>query len=356
MIRIFDPVLPNKELVKQSIDEIFETGLLTNFGKYCGLFEDKIKELVGCKYAVAVTNCDTALKLCISALEMSRVVLPTFTFNSTWMGVAWNGIKDIIVDVDPQTLLVDLNTIEEYAKTGVKDFLLVNVFGNLYDIDELNTLKNKYNLNILFDSAHSFGSTYKGKKSGNFGYTECFSFSATKVITSGEGGVICTDDPKLYNKLKYMRNYGFQLYYNSIYQGCNGKLTEMNSIVGYHSMNIFSDVLQNKKNNVNHMKERLKNKYSFQKLNPSVDSCYKDFILLDIDYEKVSKALKDADIQHKKYFLPLHMQNIVKSARFWYKYKFPNAEIVYKNSVCIPAHAKLTSQEIDTICEVLNAV
>src|SRR3990167_5386796 len=318
MIRIFDPVLPDKELVKQSIDEIWETGQLTNFGKYCQLFEEEVKKYTGAKYVLAVSNCDTALKLCVKAMKMKNVVMPTFTFNSTYMAVAWSNIPYKIIDINPNTLLVDLDKVAAIAEDGYyKDFILVNVFGNMYGIDYLDFLRNKYGLNILFDSAHSFGSVYKGKKSGNLGFTECFSFSATKVITSGEGGVICTDDPKLYNKLKYTRNYGFQVDYNSLYQGCNGKLTEMNAIVGYHSMNIFSDVLQNKKNNVNHMKERLKNKYSFQKLNPSVDSCYKDFILLDIDYEKVSKALKDADIQHKKYFLPLHMQNIVKSARFW---------------------------------------
>lgn len=354
MIRLFDPVLPDVELVKSSVDEIFSTGQLTNFGKYCCLFEEKVKEYVGCKYAVAVSSCDTALKMCVYALDMRKVILPTFTFNSTWMSVEWNNSVFMLADIDPKTLLIDLNDIENYAKKGYKDYILVNVFGNMYDIDALNFLRDKYELNILFDSAHSFGSTYKEKKSGDLGYTECFSFSATKVITSGEGGVICTNDDNLYQKLKYIRNYGFQGDYNSIYRGCNGKLSEMNSIVGYHSMGIFQDVLFRKKQVVNDLKDRLKDKFAFQQIIPSVVSCYKDFILLDIDYQRVSDALRNSNVPHKRYFLPLHKQKEI--SRWMLATSFPNAEKVYSSSVCIPAHAKLTTEEIEEICITLNNI
>lgn len=357
MIRIFDPVLPDKELVKQSVDEILSNGQLTNFGKYCQLFEEKVRNYIGCKYAVAVSNCDTALRLCISALNMKRVVIPTFTFNSTWMALHWNNVSDHIVDINPRTLLVDLDFIENIIKTrGYRDFLLVNVFGNVYDIDGLNFLRDKYGLNILLDSAHSFGSSYKGKQSGNLGYTECFSFSATKAITCGEGGIVCTDDDKLYEKLKYMRNYGFQSDYNSQHLGLNGKFNELNAIVGYHSMNILDNVLSQKKRNVYILKENLKNKYKFQEITFGVDSSYKDFILLDVDYEKVSNALKEKDIQHKRYFLPLHMQNYVKAETKGPFKSFPDSEKAYNNSVCIPAHAKLTNDEIWEICQTLNNI
>lgn len=351
MIRLFDPVLPDVELVKRSVDEIFSTGQLTNFGKYCNLFEEKVREFVGCKYVISSPSCDTALKMCVYALGMKKIVIPTFTFNSTWMAAEWCGGNFILADIDSETLLVDLNEIERLAKIGYKDFILVNVFGNMYDLDALNLLKNKYNLNILFDSAHSFGSTYKEKKSGNLGYVECFSFSATKIITSGEGGMVCTDDPVLYKKLKYIRNYGFQSDYNSIYRGCNGKMSEMNAIIGYHSMGIFEDVLSKKQNIVSALKQKL-NKFSFQKITAGVQSCYKDFILLDVDRPYVSQLLQDKNIPHKRYFLPLHKQDEI-SRRSPYG-SFPNAEKVYERSICIPAHAKLTAEEIDIICMVLN--
>ena len=355
MIRIFDPVLPDKELVKQSIDEIWETGQLTNFGKYCQLFEEEVKKYTGAKYVLAVSNCDTALKLCVKAMKMKNVVMPTFTFNSTYMAVAWSNIPYKIIDINPNTLLVDLDKVAAIAEDGhYKDFILVNVFGNMYGIDYLDFLRNKYGLNILFDSAHSFGSVYKGKKSGNLGFTECFSFSATKVITSGEGGVICTDDETLYNKLKYMRNYGFQRSYDSLYQGCNGKISELNAIVGYHSMKIFDSVLERKKRNINILKQALGSKYKFQVVADSVDSCYKDFVLLDIDYEKVSSALDIAGIQNKRYFLPLHRQHeVVEKANCE---RCVNANFVYENSICIPAHAKLSDEEIETICLTLNKI
>ncbi|MEK6880521.1 MAG: DegT/DnrJ/EryC1/StrS family aminotransferase, partial [Nanoarchaeota archaeon] len=167
----------------------------------------------------------------------------------------------------------------------------------------------------------------------------------------------CTDDEKLYSKLKYMRNYGFQFDYNSKYIGCNGKFSEMNAIVGYHSMAILDDVLERKKKNVNVLKENLKRKYKFQEITNGVDSSYKDFILLDVDYEKVSKALTERDIQHKRYFLPLHLQDFVKNITVEAnKYPLPNSEKVYNNSVCIPAHAKLTDDEIKIICYALNNI
>lgn len=354
MIRLFDPILPDVELIKSSVDEIFSTGQLTNFGKYCCLFEEKVREFVGCKYVISTPSCDTALKMCVYALGMKKIVIPTFTFNSTWMASEWNAGMFFLSDIDSETLLIDLNTIENYAKKGWTDFILVNVFGNMYDIDSLNFLKNKYNLNILFDSAHSFGSTYKDIKSGNLGYTECFSFSATKVITSGEGGMICTNDFALYEKLKYIRNYGFQGDYNSIYRGCNGKMSEMNAIVGYHSMNIFEDVLIKKRNVVLSLKEKLKNKFRFQKITSGVQSCYKDFILLEVDYPCLSKVFQDKQIPHKRYFLPLHKQDEIR--RYMQDASFPNAEKVYNSSVCIPAHAKLTTEEVEKICTTLNNI
>src|SRR5687768_14616089 len=115
-MRLFDPVLPDKEEIKAVIDDIWTTGQLTNFGKYNNLFEEKVKELVGCKYAIAVTNCDLALKLCVSAMfgRQEKVAIPTFTFNSTYMAAEWNNSDVYLMDVDPETLLVDLETIERY--------------------------------------------------------------------------------------------------------------------------------------------------------------------------------------------------------------------------------------------------
>jgi dTDP-4-amino-4,6-dideoxygalactose transaminase len=352
-MKLFDPVLPDKEEIKAIIDDIWSTGQLTNFGKYNNLFEEKIQELVGCKHAIAVTNCDLALKLCVNNLfgVESKVALPSFTFNSTYMAPAWNSNETYLMDVNKETLLVDLNTIERYHKQyDIRNFILVNTFGNLYDIDELNFLKNKYHLNILFDSAHSFFSTYKNKKSGNLGYTECFSFSATKLITSAEGGVICTDDTNLYQNLKFARNYGFYKDYDSIMIGSNGKLSELNAAIGYASLKYVDSVLIEKLNNVEFLKKHLGNLFEFQKITDGVKSSYKDFILLNLNVDPgyLQKQLEKDDIPSKRYFLPLHHQTaIVDHATDDLTYV--NTDTVYDTSLCIPCHAKLTKQELNKI-------
>ncbi|MHA2366124.1 MAG: DegT/DnrJ/EryC1/StrS family aminotransferase [Candidatus Hodarchaeales archaeon] len=351
MIKIAEPFLPDKEKLKEIIDDIWDTKQISNYGKYLQLFEEKVREYTGCYYVLGVSNCDTALKLSLSTMGMcDHICIPTFTFNATLMAALWNGCGVKLLDINKKTLLVDLNVIEDNAKIGYKNFLLVNIFGNLYDIDSLNFLREKYGLKILFDSAHSFGSSYKCMKSGNLGYTECFSFSPTKLITSGEGGIICTDDKSIYDKLLYARNYGFYGDYNSKIIGSNGKLSELNAAVGYLSMDILDDLFVKKEKIVKIFHDKLGTEH-FQIINLHVRTTNKDIIVLDLeDSEKTIKKMEDNDIQVKKYFLPLHMQDICTESTI----SLPNSEHVYENSICIPSHYNLKDEEVEKICDILE--
>jgi len=362
MIPTSKPVLPDKELIKAAIDDIWSTNKLSGYGKYGLMFEEKAKEFTGAKYALAVSSGDMALKLSMASMKPwgRELAMPTFTFNSTYMAADWNSYSIHLMDINPRTLLVPLETIEWMVKSqDIRTFVLVNTFGNMYDINELNYLKSRYELTILFDSAHSFGSEYRGKRSGGLGYTECFSFSPTKLITSGEGGIICTDSADMYEELQKRRNYGMIGDYNSTVQGCNGKISEINAAIGAYSIDMLSDLVEKKNEIVFKLMCRINAKAQsgmnwcphFQELTPWVRSTYKDFIVFglcdDMNMDPQGK-LEKAGIQTKRYFLPLHKQMYCHDGN-----SFPNADDVYRNSLCIPSHTSLADEEIDFIVDEL---
>ena len=351
--------LPEKQLIKDAIDSIWETKQISNFGKYANLLENKACEYIGNKFCLCVSNCDIALKLCVNALGMSgkKVALPTYTFVSTYMAAEWNNCDIHLLDINKETLLVDLQKIEEcVVQKGIRDFLLVNVFGNLYNIDDLNYLKNKYDLNIFFDSAHSFGSSLNGVKSGNFGYTECFSFSPTKVITSGEGGIISCHNEEIYKKLILMRKHGFLKDYNTVMKSVNAKIPEISCAILYYSIGIIDELLKKKHKIVNKYKNNLN--YSFQKIDDGVFSVFKDFILLGIESENIKKIIsvfQKEGIEYKKYFYPLHFQKYILENNPNLGI-YDNANYVYDSSICIPSHTLLTDEETDKILEILRSI
>jgi perosamine synthetase len=361
MIPTSKPVLPNKELIKAVIDDIWSTNKLSGFGKYGQMFEEKAKQFTGARYVLAVSSGDMALKLAMASMKTwgRELAMPTFTFNSTYMAADWNNFNIHLMDIDRDTLLVPLETIERLVvNDDIRTFVLVNTFGNMYNIDDLNYLKSRYDLNVLFDSAHSFGSEYGGKRSGGCGYTECFSFSPTKLITSGEGGLICTDSTDLYEEVQKRRNYGMLGDYNSTVQGCNGKISEINAAIGAYSIDMLSDLVEKKNEVVMKIQTKLNEKYEddnammhwwphYQHLTPYVRSTYKDFIVFGMPYCS-QERLEKVGIQTKKYFLPLHKQ------LYCHQYgDFTNANDVYNNSLCIPSYTSLADDEINYIVEQL---
>ena len=211
-IPVCEPTLLGNEL--KYVTDAVQTGWISSAGRYVTEFEQKFAEYCGCKYGVAVCNGTFALHLALVALGVGRgdeVIIPDFTMIATAFSVCYTGATPVFVDADPKTLNIDVTKIEEKITSRTKAIIPVHLFGLMCDMDAINFIAKKYNLKVLEDAAEAHGAEYKGRKAGSCSDLAAFSFFANKNITTGEGGMVVTNDEQLYNRLRYHKNMCFPL-------------------------------------------------------------------------------------------------------------------------------------------------
>lgn len=227
------PNVGNRDRLLQRINDIFDRKWLTNNGPYVQELEQRIADLIGVKHCIAMCNGTVALEIAIRALGLSgEVIVPAFTFIATAHALYWQGIVPVFCDIDPSTHSIDPASVQKVITPRTTGIIGVHLWGKPCDVDALTEIAMKYNLKLLFDAAHAFGCSYKGRMVGNFGNAEVFSFHATKFFNTGEGEAVVTNDDDLARKIRLMRNFGFARYDGVIYIGTNGKMNEISAAVG----------------------------------------------------------------------------------------------------------------------------
>jgi dTDP-4-amino-4,6-dideoxygalactose transaminase len=363
---IISPSLPPLSSIVDQVDEILNTGMITNFSKYVRTFEDKCAEYLGSNYALSQSNATTGLMLAFQALGLTgEVIVPSFTFSATVHTLLWNNLTPVFVDIDPETYNIDPKLIENKISDKTSAILGVNIFGNPCDIDELERIAQKYKLKLVFDSAHAFGSKYKGKRLGVFGDAEIFSMSATKLLVTAEGGLITTKDKTLYDRLKLARNYGDPGDYNCQFVGFNSKMTEFSAILGLESLKTINDQIKRRNDLRNSFIEKLRKipGLHFQKIKKGNVTSVKDFsILVDekdfgINRDALVECLAHENIHSKKYFYPpIHLMNAYCDFRERYRDELPQTEFISKNIVCLPIHSKMQEATVHKICHAIEKI
>jgi dTDP-4-amino-4,6-dideoxygalactose transaminase len=231
------PNVGNRERLLARINDMLDRNWLTNDGPYVQQFEQQIAEVVGVRHCVAMCNGTVALEIAIRALGLTgEVIIPSFTFVATAHALQWQEITPVFCDIDPRTHCVDPRQVEKMITPRTTGILGVHTWGRACDIDALEEITRRRNLQLLFDGAHAFGCSYKGKPIGGFGRCEVFSFHATKFFNTFEGGAVLTNDDSLAEKMRLMRNFGFRGNDNVIYIGTNGKMTEVCAAMGLTSL------------------------------------------------------------------------------------------------------------------------
>ncbi|MEN3043907.1 MAG: DegT/DnrJ/EryC1/StrS family aminotransferase [Candidatus Hydrothermales bacterium] len=363
-IPISKPFTPKVKDIKDKFSEIFLTGQITN-GKYVKEFEDMICDYLNVPYAICVSSCTLGLVLTIKALSLegSKFIVPSFTFPATVTPLLWNNIEPKFVDIDSQTFNISIESIEESIDKDTKGILAVHVYGTPCDVESLERLAKKYNLVLLFDAAHAFGSKFKGSLIGSFGEAEVFSLSPTKTVVAGEGGVITTKNKVLAEKLRILRNYGDPGTNNFEYLGLNSRLSELHAILGIFSLKRVEEEVERRNELANIYMENLKDipGISFQKVKEYVRSTFKDFSII-IDEEKfglkrdiLKLALEKENIQVKRYFYPpCHKQKL-----FGEKYKDLNLKVTEKISlsvISLPIYSTLNKKDVIKICNCIKRI
>jgi dTDP-4-amino-4,6-dideoxygalactose transaminase len=359
MIPIVRPALPPLADYVKLLERIWSTKMLSNFAEYATALEALAAEYLGAACVLTVSSGDVALILALRALQLpprTRVLVPSFTFNSTVNAILWNDLRPVFVDIDPETFNIDPVDVERKID-GAGAILATHVFGNPAAVDELARIAGGAGARLIFDAAHGYGTLRRGRHVGTFGDAELFSLSGTKPVTSAEGGLFATSNPELAERFRYLRAYGFQYDYHSRYVGLNGKLSELHAGLGLLTLARIEEALAVRRVHVDHYLNRLGvvPGLTFQKVEPEDRSTYKDFAILFANGQErylAEAALGAAQVQTKRYFRPCHQMD---AYRQFAGGALPVTESVYRRILCLPLFEDLTANDVDSVCDTVIA-
>jgi dTDP-4-amino-4,6-dideoxygalactose transaminase len=358
VIPIVRPWLPPLEEYVTLLERIWETRMLSNFSEFSQIFEQQAADYLKVPETRAVVSCDIGMIVTLKSLGLpdgAPCFISDFTFNSTVNAAIWAGLTPRLVDVDPLTFNMSQDSLTLAMRGQPPGVVLAtHVFGNPCDVDSLRSAADAHGSRLVFDAAHAYGSTRGGTKVGGFGDAEIFSFSGTKLVTTGEGGLIATHDPELAERITYLRAYGFQNDYISRSPGLNGKLSELHAALGTLELDFIEPLLEQRLGLLARYHERLDGLVGWQQVRNEDRSTFKD-LAIDLGTgdrrEAVQGALRAADVQSKRYFVPLHTMPAYE--RYSGSGGYPATDNLHLKLLCIPLYADLALEEVDHICELV---
>lgn len=370
---VCEPLLEGNEL-KYIIDAV-ETGWISSAGKYVKLFEEKFADYCGAKYAVGVCNGTVALHLALTALGIKKgdeVIIPNFTMIASAFSVCYTGAYPVFVDADPDTWNIDVNKIEEKITERTKAIMPVSIFGLPCEMNEINRIGQKYGLKVIEDAAESHGAEYDGKRTGNIADITAFSFFANKNLTTGEGGMIVTNDISLYDKSRYFKNLCFPLDAPRNYLhadiGFNYRISNLHSAIGLAQIEKADFYRDKRIRNAGLYKKYLQNTewISFQKdYSDQVNNQEKKLnvhwmngILINSDKtnktrEELITYLKNKGIETRMFFNGMNKQPALQKYGCYCENEFPVTDNLSQNGLYLPSGSNLEEEDIKYISETI---
>jgi dTDP-4-amino-4,6-dideoxygalactose transaminase len=363
-IHVGRPNIGNKARLIDRIEDMLKRNWLTNNGPYVQEFERKLAGAVGVAHCVVMCNATISLEIAIRALGLSgEVIIPSFTFVATAHALQWQEITPVFCDIDGATHNIDPKKVEQMITPRTTGIIGVHTWGRACDVDALEAIARRRNLQLMFDAAHAFRCSYKGKAIGGFGRCEVFSFHATKFFNSFEGGAVLTDDAALADKMRLMRNFGFRGYDNVIYLGTNGKMTEVCAAMGLTSLESVDEFIEiNKRNYLSYRVEldgipgvQLTSYGGDEQKNYHYIVCEVDEIENGLTAEHLVQVLSAENVLARRYFFPgCHQMEPYRSF-------FPHAGLVLPetNKLCrrvliLPNGSTIDALAISQICQIIR--
>lgn len=360
------PNRPDKAVFMQHADDIWESAWLTNNGPKVQAFEVALCKMLGVKHAIPVCNATIGLQVAIRALgiDSGEVIVPSFTFVATAHCLEWQGITPVFCDVDPVTHCMDPAKIEQLITPRTRAILPVHVWGNICDVAAIDAIAKKHKLKVLYDAAHAFGCDYRGKMVGGFGDAEVFSFHATKVMNTFEGGCITTNDDEVARVIRLMINFGFIGKDQVTHVGSNGKMSEMSAAMGLASLDALDGFVTHNRRNYQQYRSRIA-EIAGLSLVEYDESGKHNFHYI------IVKVAEDAGISRDTIVRVLEAENVLARRYFYpgchrmepYCSLYPNAGMLLPETekltdvlLCLPNSTATTKVDIDNICWLLAYV
>jgi dTDP-4-amino-4,6-dideoxygalactose transaminase len=362
-IPIVRPVLPDLDSMEAGIQSMLSSGMVTK-GRYLAQFEQAIADHLGVKYAVGVSSCTSGLMLTYRGLGLTgEVVVPSFTFMATVSALVWCGLRPVYADVNPGTTNLDPASAEAAITPRTSAIVGVHNFGNPAEIDTLQEIAHRHDLKLIFDAAHGFGALYQGKPVGAQADAQVYSLSPTKLLITGEGGIVATNHMELAEYIRKGREYGNDGNYDSAFAGMNSRMPEFNALLGLRSLAMLEEAACTRNETAALYQEVLGSLpgISFQQVLPGNRNSYKDFsITVDaqafgMTRDELAHALMAENIDTRKYYEPpTHRQTAY--ASYYDGQPLPATEWLAANSLSLPIWTNMDPKVSMGICEAIQRI
>jgi dTDP-4-amino-4,6-dideoxygalactose transaminase len=363
-ITVTMPFLPPLEEFLPYLEDIWESRWLTNNGKYHQALEKALAEYLGVKHISLFSNGTLGLVTALQALRITGEVITTpYSFVATTHALAWNKLKPVFVDIDPNTFNIDPAKIEAAITPETTAILAVHVYGNPCDVVQLKSIADNYGLKLIYDACHTFGVTVDGVPVLNFGDLSIMSFHATKVYNTFEGGAIVCHDEATKRRIDNLKNFGFVNETTVVATGINAKMNEVQAAMGLLQLKYIDASIAKRKAIAEAYRTNLKDIPGLSYLDdlPGVKHCYSYFPIL-IDEKRYGKSrnemydeLKCHDIYGRRYFYPLISQfpayRGLESAQ---PGKMLCAEDITEKVICLPIYPELPGPVVKEVCDILR--
>jgi perosamine synthetase len=369
MLPVNEPLVGEKEI--EYVLDCLRTGWISSSGKYLEAFEQAWADYCGKRFGIAVSNGTTALQVAVACLDLQpgdEVILPTFTIISCAQAVTYNGGVPILVDSEPKTWCMDVSQVEAKITRRTRAILPVHIYGHPVDMDPLLSLAKQYGLTIIEDAAEAHGAEYLSGRDtpiatwhrcGNLGDISVFSFYANKLVTTGEGGMVLTDDPDVAEKARSLRNLCFRrerrFYHTEL--GHNFRLTNMQAAIGLAQVERMPDTIAKKRWIGKTYTKCLKHIHSIQLPveEPWARQVYWMYgLVLDestgMDAAEFAGLLHGEGIETRPFFLGMHEQPVFQEMGLFKGERYPVSEHIARQGLYLPSGLTLTQEQIDRVC------
>ena len=353
-IRLANPDVGLEEL--DAIRDALFSGVLTN-GPHTAAFEEAFARRHEVQHAIALANGTVALAAIYLALGIGpgdEVIVPSMTFISSATSVLHVGAKPVFAEVTEDTFNLDPVDVENRLSSRTRAILAVHYGGQPADLSELASIARHAGVDLIEDAAEAHGATYHGRPVGGFGRAAMFSFTPTKNLTTGEGGLVTTNDEELASKLRLLRNHGQTSLYHHDSLGYNWRLTELQAAMGVAQINKLDAILARKRANSTYFRNRLMNVAALE-LPVAKDDRTHTYMLFTLRVrsgmrDSVLGSLLEVGIEARLYFPPVHLQPVFLDPRV----SLPRTERLAQEMLSVPFHSRLTRAELDTIADALR--
>ncbi|MFJ5717810.1 DegT/DnrJ/EryC1/StrS family aminotransferase [Neobacillus sp. NPDC093127] len=361
-IQVTRPSMPSFEEYIDEIKDLWESKWLTNMGKKHKQLEEGLEKYLKTPNISLFTNGHLALECAIAAFNLSGEVITTpFTFASTTHAIVRNGLVPVFCDIHPDDYTMDIDMLESLITDKTSAIIPVHVYGNICNVYEIEKLAKKYNLKVIYDAAHSFGVEVNGVGIANFGDASMFSFHATKVFNTIEGGGVAFKNVGYGEKLNNIKNFGIAGPESVQYVGSNGKMNEFQAAMGICNLNHINKEISKRKIIVERYREELGCIRGVKLVEPQngVKSSYSYFPVVFDGFrrgrDEVFEALKENNIIARKYFYPL--TNSFECYQDRYNTQdTPIAKYIAERVLTLPLYADLALEEVGRICEIIKGI